>query len=145
MDPPADYDDVLVPTDGSNAAMAAAEQAVRFAARNDATLHALYVMDMGDAAFVATPSDIAETRDRLEGKGEEYTAAVEKLADEAGVLCVREVRSGTPIEEIVAYVDEHDVDLVVVGKRGRSDPDKPLLGSTTRRVTARLDVPVFTV
>ncbi|MEF8773585.1 MAG: universal stress protein [Halobacteriales archaeon] len=49
------------------------------------------------------------------------------------------------MEEIVAYVDEHDVDLVVVGKRGRSDPDKPLLGSTTRRVTARLDVPVFTV
>ena len=62
MDEPHDFDDILVPTDGSKAARRAAAQAVKFARRNDATLHVLYAMDMGDADYVAVPSDIAETR-----------------------------------------------------------------------------------
>ena len=139
-----DFDDILVPTDGSKSAHDAAEQAIRFALRNDATLHALYVMDMGDADFVAVPSDLAETRDRLEKKGQEYTDDIAEMAEEVGVKYVTEVRSGIPTDEIVEYVDEHDIDLVVLGKRGRSDPDKPLLGTITRRVMGSVDVPVFT-
>jgi nucleotide-binding universal stress UspA family protein len=37
------------------------------------------------------------------------------------------------------------VDLIVMGKRGRSDPDKPMIGSTTRRVLGLSDVPVRSV
>jgi len=139
------HENVLVPTDGSGAAERAAEQAVALARDSGGTVHALYVMDMGDADFVAAPSDIAETRGRLERKGGEFVAAVEELASEAGVDCVTEVRTGIPEDEILEYIDEHGVDLVVMGKRGRSDPDKPLLGSTTRRVLARSDVPVRSV
>jgi nucleotide-binding universal stress UspA family protein len=144
MDVPRDFDDILVPTDGSKAAQRAARQAVKFARRNGATLHVLYAMDMGDASFVAVPSDIGETRKRLERKGQEFVDAVEALADEAGVPCVTAVKSNTPIEAIHEYVAEHDIDLVVMGKRGRSDPDKPLLGSITERTVGSLEVPVFT-
>ena len=143
MDDATDFDDILVPTDGSKSAREGARQAIKFARRNGATLHVLYAMDMGDAAYVAIPSDIAETRKRLEKKGQTFVAEIEELADDAGVPCVTEVTSNTPIEAIVEYVDEHDIDLVVMGKRGRSDPDKPLIGSITRRVIGALDVPVF--
>lgn len=139
-----EFDDVLVPTDGSKASRAAAEQAVRFAKRNDARLHALYAIDMGDADFVAVPSDIAETKTRMEKKGREYTAVVEELAADAGVECVSTVVADTPVEAIVDYVNEHDIDLVVMGKRGRSDPDKPMFGTITKRVVGSVDVPVFT-
>jgi hypothetical protein len=44
----------------------------------------------------------------------------------------------------VDYVNEHDIDLVVMGKRGRSDPDKPLFGTITNRVVGSVDVLVFT-
>ncbi|WP_435348930.1 universal stress protein [Haloarchaeobius sp. HRN-SO-5] len=144
MDVPSDFDDILVPTDGSKAARNGARQAIKFAMRNGATLHVLYAMDMGDADYVAVPSDIAETRKRLEKKGHEYVSEIEELADEAGVPCVTAVKSNTPIEAIIEYVDENDIDLVVMGKRGRSDPDKPLIGSITNRVIGALDVPVFT-
>jgi nucleotide-binding universal stress UspA family protein len=139
------HENVLVPTDGSRAAKRAAEQAVALAAESGGRVHALYVMDMGDADFVASPSDIAETRGRLERKGGEFVATVEALAEEAGVECVTEVRTGIPEEEILEYAGANAVDLIVMGKRGRSDPDKPLLGSTTQRVVARSDVPVRSV
>jgi len=144
MDEPFDFDDVLVPTDGSKASREAAQQALRFASRNDARLHVLYAMDMGDADFVAVPSDIEETRARLEKKGRKYTEEIQAMADEAGVSCVTAVKANTPVEAIQEYVAENDVDLVVMGKRGRSDPDKPLFGTITKRVIGSLDVPVFT-
>jgi len=144
MDEQKDFDDILVPTDGSNSAHMAAEQAIKFAKRNDARLHVLYAMDMGDADYVAVPSDIEQTRNRLEKKGKEYVSEIEDLAADAGVACVTTVTSNTPIEAIHEYVEENDVDLVVMGKRGRSDPDKPLLGSITNRVIGSLEIPVFT-
>jgi len=144
MDDPHDFDDILVPTDGSNAARNGAKQAISFAQRNDATLHVLYAMDMGDADYVAVPSDIEQTRRRLEKKGHQFVSEIEEFADDAGVTCTTAVEANTPVEAITEYVDDHDIDLVVMGKRGRSDPDKPLLGSITNRVIGSLDVPVFT-
>lgn len=140
-----EYDDILVPTDGSESARRAAEHAITLAKRYDGRVHALYVMDMGDAAFVAVPSDIEETRDRLEGKGREYTNDVEVMATDADVDVVTDVRSGIPAEEIAQYIEEANIDLVVMGKRGRSDPDKPAMGSLTQRIIGHVDVPVHTV
>jgi len=138
------YETVLVPTDGSRAARNAAENAIRIAKRHDSTIHALYVMDMGDAGYVATPSDIRETRQRLESKGLEFTREIEELVEEAGVECVCEVRAGIAEETIVEYADEVGADLVVMGKRGRSDPDKPAFGSITNRVIGSTDTLVLT-
>ena len=139
------YTNILVPTDGSKAAKRATKHAVDLAAADGATIHALYVMDVGDAGFVAVPSDIRETRKRLENKGREYTDDVRRAAEEAGVECVTEVKSGIPREELREYVADHDIDLVVMGRRGRSDPDKPLLGSLTDRMLRELDVPIHAV
>jgi len=145
MDVPRDFDDILVPTDGSKAAQRAARQAVKFARRNGATLHVLYAMDMGDASFVAVPSDIGETRKRLERKGKEFVDEVEALADEAGVPCVTAVRSNTPVEAIREYVAEHDVDIVVMGSHGRSNLRRQLLGSVTATVLRTVDIPILVV
>lgn len=144
MDPASDFDDILVPTDGSKAARNAATQAIRFAQRNGATLHVLYAMDMGDADYVAVPSDIEQTRKRLEKKGQKFVGEIEERATAADVPCVTTVTANTPVEAIRKYVDDHDIDLVIMGKRGRSDPDKPLLGSITNRVVGSLEIPVFT-
>jgi nucleotide-binding universal stress UspA family protein len=139
------FERILVPTDGSKAARRAAEHAIELANASDATVHAMYVMDMGDADFVATPDDIAETRRRMEKKGTEYTDEIAEMAGERGVECVTVVKSGIPEDEILEYVRDNDVDLVSMGKRGRSDPDKLLIGSTTQRVLARAEIPVHTM
>ena len=112
---------------------------------HSAVLHTLYVMDMGDAGFVSAPSDIRETRNRLEKKGEEYTDDVKLVGVNNDIEVITSVKSGIPEDEIREYIDEHDIDLLVVGKRGRSDPDKPLFGSLTQRLIGKLDIPVHTV
>jgi nucleotide-binding universal stress UspA family protein len=139
------YQNILVPTDGSKRARNAAENAIRMAERYGSTIHALYVMDMGDADFVATPSDIAETRARLEKKGQKYTERVRELAALEDVECVVETRTGVAEEEILDYAESNDIDLIVMGKRGRSDPDKPAFGTITNRVVGSTDIMVLTV
>lgn len=138
------YERILVPTDGSKNAKNAARNAIELAKDFGSEIHTLYVMDMGDAAFVAVPSDIEETRERLETKGRRFTREIEEMAEEAGITCVSEVKSGIAPEEILEYIEEHGIDLVVMGKRGRSDPDKPAIGSITHRVIGATDVTVLT-
>lgn len=145
LSPTVMYSNILVATDGSKRAKRATEHAIELAKQVDGTIHAIYVMDMGDADFVAVPSDIAETRKRLERKGKEFVDDVEGAAEAAGLEAHTTVKSGMPEDEIVQYADEHDIDLIVLGKRGRSDPDKPAFGSITWRVVGNSSVPVHAV
>ena len=138
---------ILVPTDGSKSARRAAEQAVELADRDSAVVHALYVASMGDMDYVATPGDISETRDRLVKTGTKYVEEVAEMGATAGIEVVTEVRTGIAEDEIPEYADEQGIDLIVMGKRGRSGPDKALvgIGSTARRVMARTEIPVRVV
>ncbi|MFB6122744.1 MAG: universal stress protein [Haloferacaceae archaeon] len=139
------FENILVPTDGSDAANRATDHATDLAGESNGTVHALYVVDMGEADFVAVPSDIAETKARIREKGEDLVADVCYQVEAAGVDCVTAVVTGIPDEEILAYAAENDVDLIAMGAHGKRDPDKPLLGNTARRVIQESSVPVHTV
>lgn len=52
---------------------------------------------------------------------------------------------GRPARTIVEYVEDHDVDHVVVGSHGRSGLSRTLLGSVAERVVRRSSVPVTVV
>lgn len=139
------YENVLVPTDGSRAARRAAEQAISLVKECGGTIHALYVLDMSDAEAADSSSSVGDIWGRLEEKGVRLVTAIEELATEAGVRCAVEVRTGTLEDEICEYARDEGVDLIVMGRRGRSDPDEPLIGSTTRRVMDESGVPVRSV
>jgi nucleotide-binding universal stress UspA family protein len=140
----ATFQHVLVPTDGSKASKRAAEHAIDLA-DEDGRITALYVIDMGDADYVAVPSDIAETKERIREKGRALVDDVRGMAVEAGVSCETAVVTGIADEEIVAYAEDHGVDLIVLGKHGKRGPDKPLIGNTARRVVQASPVPVHTI
>lgn len=137
------YDTVLFPTDGSPAMETVAEHARSIAARRDATVRVLYVVD--DRAFLTLDdSRIPDVTDQLYEEGER---AVSKAADAFaadGIDASVEIRKGSPAEEIIAATEEHGVDLVVMGTHG-ADPDHNLLGSTVREVVTKSAVPVHAV
>jgi nucleotide-binding universal stress UspA family protein len=137
------YAEILVPTDGSPASDAAIEHAIDLADRYDARLHALYVVD--GAAYSSLEAGAEVVVEALESEGEEATGRVADAAADAGVECVTSVRSGTAYRSIHDYVDEHDIDVVVMGTHGRKGLDRYLLGSVTERVVRTSDVPVLTV
>lgn len=136
------YDDILVPTDGSEGVQRAIGHGIELADLADATVHALFVVDTAD---LATIPDLEWTTIEagLEEVGERAVADVERRALEQGVEAVTAVRYGTSHEEIVAYATEWDVDLIVMGTHGRSGIDRVLLGSVTDNVIRRADRPVL--
>lgn len=135
------YDDVLVPTDGSEAAMAALPHTLAFASRYDATLHALSVVDVrGYGVGESMPGFVGDL-------DEEHEAAVAAIAEWApdGHSVVTEIRRGVPHVEICSYVDDRDVDLVTMGTHGRSGLERLVLGSVTARVVRSSSAPVLAV
>lgn len=137
------YDRILVPTDGSPAAEAAIEHAVDIAAKYDATIHALFVVDSGAYSTLEAGAEIV--LGALETEGERAVERVAKIAADAGLDCETSVATGTAYRTIRDYIEEQDIDLVVMGTHGRRGIDRYLLGSVTERVVRTSDVPVLTV
>lgn len=135
------FDAILFPTDGRPGTERAMGYALNLASVFDATLHALYVTDLGPAPL---PDDERATlQEHLESQGESATLEVQNRGTELGLDVVREIREGEPYDGILDYADEQGVDGIVMGTRGRETASH--LGSTTERVLTRADVPVLTV
>lgn len=137
------YDHILVATDGSATAERAAAHAVALARQADATLHAVYVTETRtgyDNAIV----DPEVVRRNLEEEGRAALAAVETQAG-TDLTVTTAMREGVPHEELLGYVADHGVDLVVVGAKGRSAFKTRLLGSVTEAVLHADTVPVLVV
>lgn len=146
-----DYEDVLVTSDGSDAAREAVRPGASLASTYGAVLHVLSVVDVAREAgpFNAGGVDDAYVDDLVADAEEEldlFAAACEEAARDGGLLDIEQaVRTGTPSAEIAAYVEDAGVDLVAMASTGEGSLAGQLLGSTTDRVLRSVDVPVLVV
>jgi len=137
------YDDILVPTDGSESAMEAAKNAVELAKQYDGTIHALYVIDIGAMWPDAYEGNVLHD---FESRGKKAVERVRERAEDAGIDVTDDVvTGGNPYRVILDYADENDIDCIVMGTHGRSGLEHYLLGSVTERVVRLAKVPVMTV
>ncbi|AZH25030.1 universal stress protein [Haloplanus aerogenes] len=139
------YDRILVPTDGSDPASTATNHALTIAERFDATVHALYIVDVDGIAHEAPGLTLDTLRDTLRQEGKTATAAVAERGDDRGVDVTTAVVEGLAEDIIVDYADEEGIDLIVMGTHGRRGMDRYLVGSVTERVVRRTDVPTLVV
>jgi nucleotide-binding universal stress UspA family protein len=135
------YRNVLVPTDGSESANAAQAAGIDVASASDASLHLLHVVEASGFGFgLTSPDDEAD---------EAAEAILDRAADSAGEASLESVTTaierGSVHDQVLAYVDDHAVDLVVVGTHGRTDLDRYLLGSVAEKLVRSSPVPVMTV
>ena len=77
-----------------------------------------------------------ETVSKLKGIAKE----IEEMGFKAKTLVPP---AGDPVNEIIKASESHDVDLIVMGSRGRSTLKAILLGSTAEGVVRRANVPVL--
>jgi len=150
------YEQILYPTDGSEGSEAAIAHVREIASAFDATVHVLHVVDtrqftlgMG-GNYISGPKGYSGDRpsmaDRKRELAERATPFVEAIAAELdGLDSVSAVREGTPHEEILEYVDENDIDLIVMGTEGRTGVERYLLGSVSENVVRLAGPPVVTV
>ena len=138
---------ILYLTDFSDNSKAAYPHAAFLAKHDEAVLHVLHV-NVLPSDVSPVDKDLAALRttltDQLSGVGEK--SSFEEVMASLPASAVRaEVEAPTVAEGIFEYIDQHDIDLVVMGTHGRGGLGHFLLGSVAERVVRRAPCPVLTL
>jgi nucleotide-binding universal stress UspA family protein len=141
-------DRVLVPIDDSDRSTKALEYALK--QYPDAEITVLHVLDpSSDAVYtggeISIDLDVREVRERHKHLAEDLLEEAVETASRHGIEIDTATRVGKPARAILEYVEEEDVDHIVVGSHGRSGVSRVLLGSVAETVTRRSPVPVTVV
>jgi len=142
---------VLLPVDDSEHARRACDLALElFPGATFVLLHVINPSDAGYSSEAAIPS-VAESWYEQQKEGAEalfddleaHIEAHEETGD--GVTVEHCIELGQPPQTIVAYIEEGDIDHVVMGSHGRRGVSRLLLGSVAETVVRHSPVPVTVV
>ena len=133
---------ILFATDFSQAADAAAPIAIQFAQRYGAKVYGVHVNRSGDYRGVA-PNAWAAMAEAAEKETKEDAGRLnEQLQDIEHEVVIGE---GNLWEVLSNVIQQKEIDLVVVGTRGRTGFGKTLLGSVAEQILRQSPCPVLTV
>jgi nucleotide-binding universal stress UspA family protein len=124
---------ILMAHDFSDDSEAALMFALSLACEFRATLHLLHVLPDEGAAL--TESDFAQAENELR------EALPETVQGPGEIGCV--VRSGIPWREILAFAEEHEIDLICLGFRGAGFARGELAGSNADQALRGASCPVL--
>ena len=152
------FSNILVPLDGSELSERALPMTQDLARSSDATVHLIHMVSRAhelaagrgvepvqaaeierDMARQLTESQLNRGRVYLEQKGSQLSGAGIKVETEYTV------KAGDPAQNIIDYVKEHDISLVVMSTHGHGGIRRLLVGSVTDRVIRSCEVPVLVV
>lgn len=147
---------ILIAIDGSDKSVEASQYAISLANKNRAKLLALNIINTQPWFYSstsygwATPEKMEDVhkRDR-----DEAQICLDRIKEDATnndveihtrILLVPTTQSST-VNAIITYAEENDVDLIVVGTRGRTGLKKMLLGSVASGVITYSHCPVLVI
>jgi nucleotide-binding universal stress UspA family protein len=152
------FSKLLVAIDGSTSSMHATDYAISIALRNDAQLIILYVIDFYKYSHISSSIILAPTfgsEKYLEEKNE-----AEKLMNKIKEKFKLKVNDNTKSKElkteivegvksaattIMEYAELEDVNLIIIGSRGRTSFKKLLLGSISSDVVKNAHCAVLVI
>jgi nucleotide-binding universal stress UspA family protein len=129
---------ILLPTDGSEDSIRAAEAAADLAKKSGAELHVVHVWhDVRGFAH-----DFVKRELRRQGQ-EILDEQVEKIRASGGEVTKAYLRRGRTSNEVIALCKEIDAGLLVVGSRGLGTVRRILMGSQSEEIVHHAQVPVL--
>jgi nucleotide-binding universal stress UspA family protein len=153
-----EFSRILLPIDGSEPSMKAADYAIAMARKkgenNNAELIALHVIHSEIKHVYSTYYGGSVNQISIEGiiedakrKAQAWFDKVQEEADENNVKLRREiiVNSRSIVGAVVDYAEHEGVDLIVIGSRGLSGFKKLLLGSTALGLVTYAHCPILVV
>ena len=141
------FSHILVPTDGSDHAMHAAQMGIELARSLGARIYAFHVL--APLAAVAYFSDVIQHTedsyvDRAITRAEQRLAEIAEMANKAGVPCHGGYAfDRRPYVAIIGAAKKEHCDLIVMSTHGYTTLDRMLLGSETNRVLGCCNIPVL--
>ena len=154
------FSKILVAIDGSAASMKAAEFAIEMAnkQRNEqfkesgSELVALAVLDVSKprgllSSFIAAPTYGLKELEQERNEAKQWMEKLRQKAEQKKVAFKSEIIEGIVSAEatIIDYAESHNINLIVVGTKGRSGLSRILLGSVASKVVTYAHCPVLVV
>jgi nucleotide-binding universal stress UspA family protein len=136
---------ILIPTDGSDYSIRAAEYGLTIAKMLDAQIMVVYVIDDVVLDQIFKINDRKEAEGELKRDGQRYINYVLGLAQQEGVKASSLLAKGRPFEQIVHLAKGLKMDLIVMGTYGRRGAERILMGSVAERVIEYSPCPVLVV
>jgi nucleotide-binding universal stress UspA family protein len=136
---------ILIPIDGSDYSMRAAEYGVSIAKMLDAQITVVYVIDQVLIEQILKISDRESVERDLKKDGQQYINYVLSLAKKESVKASSLLTKGRPFEQIVHLAKELSMDLIVMGTYGLQGAERLLIGSVAEKVIEYSHCPVLVV
>ena len=140
---------MLLATNGSEESELATRAAVELAENTGSELHVVYVEPLPDfmkTNGAGTPGYDRELYEKIEEEAREtLRKLVWRVKVAGGSVAEAHLRMGIVAEEIVAFADELEVDLIIVGSRRLRRIRRALAGSVSESVFRHAHRPVMVV
>ncbi|CAI2648509.1 MAG: universal stress protein [Apilactobacillus sp.] len=140
-----DYNQIMIPIDGSKNSKLAFEKALEVAKHNEADLHIVHVIDTRSFTNLANfdSSMLDDVTARVKNSLEKY---LQKAKDSGLTNVDYTIEYGAP-KSIISrdLVDRFDTDLIIIGANGQSAAERLLIGSVASYVTRVAECDVLIV
>ncbi|MGE5533119.1 MAG: universal stress protein [Bacillota bacterium] len=136
---------ILVPIDGSDYSIRAAELGISAAKLLNAQIIVVYVIDTVVLDQIAKVTERKSAEQEIKTEGEGYARYVVSLAERQGVKASSLLAKGRPFEQVVHLARSLSMDLIVMGTYGRRGAERILIGSVAERVIEYASCPVLVV
>ena len=125
---------ILVPLDGSRLAVAAVPYAVALARAFDARISLLGIVEPFPEFGRLPSAAVREADERQITTGSAYLESVAAPMRARDLAVTTVVRHGNPAAEIMAYAEEAECALIVMGTHGRTGLERARMGSVAQHV-----------
>lgn len=131
-----EYRKVLVPIDGSDSSFHALRQAFQFSSTEKSWITVVCVAPdyEGDLDTMATGGDLLA---KMRHPCERALVTAKEIAAREGYTIKTVLEEGEPSSRIIDIADAHNRELIIMGRRGRSNLERIFVGSVTQRVIGR--------
>src|SRR6266478_2701150 len=126
------YRKILVANDGSPGALKALAAAIALAKRDGTALHMVTVEEL--PRFPATIDEVEEEKAEANHRLVPVIEAARAQAQMSGIAMEVHLGPGHPVHAIVAFINEQQFDLLVIGFMGHTRLYEQIIGSTTERL-----------
>ena len=139
---------ILVPCDFSAPSVGAYRVALDIAQQSGGEIHLVNVIELPvlhDTVLMPVLSFEEALLQELKEKAEKQFEKLKKKYAGGFEDAVLAVLYGNISVMLLQYIEEHDIDLVIMGSKGATGVREVLIGSNTEKVVRRSPVPVLTV
>ncbi|MBN1874377.1 MAG: universal stress protein [Anaerolineae bacterium] len=139
---------ILVPVDSSQTSINAGQLALRIAAMHNVPVTFMFIINpaVAEEIAAATAQTIDAVCQDLTAKAQRSLDYLLRMARTQGVQAEQVIQQGVPYREITDWARERGVDLIVIGKTGRSGSIRTVRsGDVFERVLEYAPCPVLVV